>query len=533
MPEIIDNLVVGTGPTGIAAALALLEAGKEVCLIDPGITLEPDVLPRIEGLRAKSVEEWQSQDLQFLSQRLRLSAGAFETKLSYGSDYCYRWSDPATDLDSQQRPTIKASYSPGGLSQVWGGGVLPFSEDDLAGWPIGFNELRPHYAPVLRLIPYAADDDDFDGAHPLHAGTIPALQLSRTSQAFLDHVTRHRDALHARGVTIARSRLAVRSGDCRYCGLCLYGCPFGLIWSSDMELRELSARFGPRFRYERGWIVDQVQEREGFVDAICLDPDSASSRVLVARRVFIAAGVLQTTKIIVKSLNLYDCPVRLKDSQYFVFPFLRWHRVPGVARERLSTLAQLFLRTRQATIAPRSVLISIYSFNEDILRLLESRLRLFGPLGPLLARYLAGRLMIFAGYLHSDLSSSLEFRLTRTHERKSTITLSSRIEPGARETACRVVRTLTGLSRWLGGRPLLSQLQVGDPGTAYHYGGSFPMTREPHNAFESDLLGRPRGLRRVFIVDASNFPTIPASTITVNAMANAHRIASHAAREVP
>jgi len=528
----IDNLVVGTGPTGIAAALALLEAGKEVCIIDPGITLDPDIPPRIEGLRAKDVDDWRPEDLQFLSQHLSLSPGGFETKLSYGSDYCYRWSDPVTDFDSRQRPTIKASFSPGGLSRVWGAGVLPFSETDLAGWPIGFDELRPHYGPVLHLIPYATDDDDFDGTHPLHSESIPALQLSRASQQFLSDVTRHREVLQARGVTIARSRLAVRSGDCRYCGLCLYGCPFGLIWSSDMALGELSTRFGSRFLYERGWIADQVQEKEECVNAICLAPDGISSRVIVARRVFIAAGVLQTTKIILKSLDLYDYPVRLKDSQYFVFPFLRWHRVPGVANERLSTLAQLFLKIRESKIVPRSALISIYSFNDNILRLLESRLRLLGPLAAPSARYLAGRLLIFAGYLHSDLSSSLELRLTRTQAGRSTITLRSRIEPGARETAFRVVRALTGVGRWLGGRPLSFLLQVNEPGTAYHYGGSFPMTREPRSAFESDWLGRPRGLRRVFIVDTSNFPTIPASTVTINAMANAHRIATHAAREV-
>ena len=47
---------------------------------------------------------------------------------------------------------------------------------------------------------------------------------------------------------------------------------------------------------------------------------------------------------------------------------------------------------------------------------------------------------------------------------------------------------------------------------------------------ETDSLGRLAGLHRVFLVDASVFPSIPATTITLSVMANAHRIASAAAR---
>jgi choline dehydrogenase-like flavoprotein len=51
------------------------------------------------------------------------------------------------------------------------------------------------------------------------------------------------------------------------------------------------------------------------------------------------------------------------------------------------------------------------------------------------------------------------------------------------------------------------------------------MRRDP-GARESDLLGRPMGLARVHLIDASVFPTIPATNITLTLMANAHRIAA-------
>ena len=44
--------------------------------------------------------------------------------------------------------------------------------------------------------------------------------------------------------------------------------------------------------------------------------------------------------------------------------------------------------------------------------------------------------------------------------------------------------------------------------------------------FESDSNGRPYGFEKVHIVDASIFPSIPATTITLSIMANSYRIAN-------
>jgi hypothetical protein len=60
-------------------------------------------------------------------------------------------------------------------------------------------------------------------------------------------------------------------------------------------------------------------------------------------------------------------------------------------------------------------------------------------------------------------------------------------------------------------------------------GGSFPMSAVPRG-FQTDVLGRLPGWERVHAVDATVFPSIPATTITLSAMANAHWIGWEAAR---
>jgi choline dehydrogenase-like flavoprotein len=64
---------------------------------------------------------------------------------------------------------------------------------------------------------------------------------------------------------------------------------------------------------------------------------------------------------------------------------------------------------------------------------------------------------------------------------------------------------------------------IGNFGYGFHVGSSFPMSKTPQGS-QSDIYGRPYGLKKIHIVDASIFPSIPASTITYTVMANSYRI---------
>jgi choline dehydrogenase-like flavoprotein len=73
--------------------------------------------------------------------------------------------------------------------------------------------------------------------------------------------------------------------------------------------------------------------------------------------------------------------------------------------------------------------------------------------------------------------------------------------------------------------PIATLMHVPKPGHNAHSGGSFPMRENP-GELETDRLGRPKGFRKVHVVDASIFPSMPATTVVLALMANAHRIAS-------
>jgi hypothetical protein len=89
-----------------------------------------------------------------------------------------------------------------------------------------------------------------------------------------------------------------------------------------------------------------------------------------------------------------------------------------------------------------------------------------------------------------------------------------------------VVRKIAASAPALDLWPLLPLMRLSAAGKSYHWGGTFPHAGAADGRrFTSDLVGRVEPWRRIHLVDASVFPSIPATTFTLSVMANAHRIA--------
>jgi choline dehydrogenase-like flavoprotein len=57
------------------------------------------------------------------------------------------------------------------------------------------------------------------------------------------------------------------------------------------------------------------------------------------------------------------------------------------------------------------------------------------------------------------------------------------------------------------------------------------MMKHPIAETDTNLLGNPKGWRRIHVIDSSVFPSLPATTPGLLAMANAARIASEIVRD--
>jgi choline dehydrogenase-like flavoprotein len=524
------HYVIGSGPSGVACAVALLRRGLAVTMVDAGGELEEERRLQVDRLRALAPEKWRGAAVDFMKEGVSADRKGVSVKRVFGSDYAYRDAERFMPLEKVGVDT-RSTLAVGGFSAVWGAAILPFRQEDIPGWPIAVVDLAPHYEAVLSFLDTSVVPDGLAELFPLYTENRHAFQPSRQAAALLRDLAKHRERLKSAGIWFGSARLAARPQDkdgqpgCVYCGLCLYGCPYGLIYSTTETLAYLASF--PNFRRISGVIVDEVRESSGGISILGSTRETGAAIEFRGDRVFLAAGVLASTRIMLRSMQAYDRTLTLKTSQYFVLPILRYAGVTGVQTERLHTLSQAFLEITDPAVSPHTVHLQIYTYNDLYVPALR---KTFGWAAPLLRPALGailGRMLTVQGYLHSDCSPMVGATLERRREGPDLLRLETPSVNLAEADATlqRVIRKLSDNARWLRARPLGPLLSRPAAGHGFHTGGTFPMSAQPAG-FQSDTLGRPAGFSRVHLVDSSVLPSIPATTITFSVMANAHRIGS-------
>lgn len=522
----MDSVVIGSGPAGAAAAQALADAGRSVTVLDAGEVIEAGRMDVFDELARSEPEQWPAA----LARRAR---GAFPVGLkhvplkpAYGSLFPYALDDPDLPIACEGAEAV-ASLAYGGLSNAWGASILPMRQRDIEDWPISLAELEPHYEAVLRFVPAAAEHDELAEVLPLYTDSPGVLRRGPQAEALLRHLRRHAAALGDAGFTFGSSRLAVVAAAghprrCRNSGMCLHGCPYRSIYNASHTLETL-VRSGS-VRYRGGIYVERLTEAG---DSVTIDfhPRGRPAEMdrLTAARVFVACGALSSTRLMLDSLGRTQLGRRLHDSQYFMMPMLTASAAPVSTATQGNTLAQVFLELEDQRIAAHAIHLQIYGYNDLMLAALAKQLRVGAARLESLLRPLLGHLVLVQGFLHSMDSPGLVLR----REAEQVRILGEDAAAGAVRVR-RIVRRLAASGRLLGMVPVPGLLTLGRPGKSNHLGGSLPMRSEPGD-LETDTLGRLPAWQRVHVVDASIFPSVPATTVTISVMANAHRIATAAA----
>lgn len=399
----------------------------------------------------------------------------------------------------------------GGQTNIWGGSVLPLTKSDFDRWPITREDLDPHYRAIADLVGIAGEPDrvsDFLRIEYSNRQPVRQLEGFRFLQEYLNaHPGTGPYAFHA---GVSRSMVdtgSESSTNCIHCGECMAGCVRDAIYSARDTLKTHIARKEMKFV---GKNIRKIRMRGGKPEV-----DSGDGYTEVFQKVFLCAGCVSTTEILMRSLDLRTGPT-LQDNVIYQFPIINLTGHTDNQKSEHFGLTNMILLADPRRPDLPFLQVQIYPNVDYLWRTLVPRwfwniLRY--PLLSLRDRILWARVYmqpadsyLYRIHLEND---ALVFDEEKTPERGHASLLADSLR-----------RALKGVRYYL--LPLNPALAH----TSAHLAGTFP--------YGSGIVNVKRDgevMPNVHIADSSCFPESPVISPTFTIMANARRTAVEALRE--
>jgi ferredoxin len=253
----------------------------------------------------------------------------------------------------------------GGQTNIWGGFILPLREKDFESWPISRRELEPHYQAIADLIGIAGEHDRVSDFLQLeYSNRRPVKQLE--GFRFLgDHVNRHSNArdyiFYAGASRNAVDTLSDSSTSCVHCGECMAGCLRDSIYSSKNTLKKYIERKEIRFVRRN---IKEIRVKDNRPE---VHPLNGSSELF--DKVFLCAGCVSTTEILMRSLHLTTRPV-MQDNVIYQLPIINVSGHADRKKDEYFGLTNLFFLLEPKSVHAPFLQVQFYPNVDYLLRTL-------------------------------------------------------------------------------------------------------------------------------------------------------------------
>ncbi len=514
----LDAIIVGSGPAGTSAAYAL--GGRNVLVLDVGYkpVRSPDLEENLYQLRQNRPDLFESLIGERFEGLHNISGRRINLKLKSPFMSCVvKNQEELSPLSSSSFDPLM-SFAQGGLANAWGAGVYRFNRRDLEGFPISTADLEPFYEELTAHIGICGKTDDLEPWFGNGTGLLPPMKLPKFSADLLERYTANASYFHRRRIYVGYPRLAVLTRKhrhrrpYRYHATEFFNPLDPAVYNPAYTLNELIE--GRLIQYKTPYLAIRFEERDEHVEVTARNLDRGVEERFSARTLLIAAGTLNTTRLVLRSSDDTQSRLPILDNQISCVPLLRWDRIGAPLETEQSSMAQLNM-VYEGT-APRETL----------------QATLFGPVGPLrsdilfdlplslsgnrvLTKYLAPAMGLLMVFYPGRPGQSNYIKLNRKNELEVSY---------HGETLGRVEKVMLKALRRIGYLGAASLCTYPPMGSAVHYAGTLPMNARP-GRYQTDKDGRLFGTRRVYIADGACFPALPAKNLTFTIMANAMRIA--------
>jgi ferredoxin len=477
----LEYAIIGTGPSAVAAAAALIDAGLKPTFVDAG-SLDNGKVRFAKTLKIGHLKSEEPSQI-----------GSTGQKAWFGSydPYLQKFE---TRMQFEETLNVRPSNAIGGFSRIWGATFEFWPADNR--WPNQAKIDEIDFEKIKELMPLG--EVSFEPAAKFLPGLAAASSSSRIYRRLISQINNS-------NIVATPARLAIETSGpngCTHCLSCLDGCPQDSIWFSGSQIQKWLSN--NQASLLEGLFVERINTRDGENQIQCVDINN-NPKTLFAKKVYLAAGAVGTANVVLNSRKMSK--IEIKDTSTLFTAGLSWNKQPE--KEQGHTLSQFWLNWR----GKDQISAQVYAPNIGNLGRLTSRFKILKVfkswLSPLLLR-------LHPIIIYLDESKSPTIVMEQTSEGIEVFEGPNRDYKKFRKLSISKVRE-TFLSGGLLVPPVGTDYSPA--GTGYHFGASLPMGRL------SDDLGRIQGWENVHIVDSSVLPYLNVGSITPTVMANAHRIA--------
>jgi hypothetical protein len=536
----VDIVVVGSGPAGVNAAKKAVDDGLEVTLIDVGLD-EPELrasIPPQPFATLRSSDPGQRR--YFLGEEYEAESARndrLSSHLTAPRAYVTRGANERLPVESDTFFPVQ-SLAKGGLGAGWGAESQTYETFELeqAGLPAA--EMATYYDEVIREIGVSGGRDD-DTAEQVLATCFAqrAPEVDSNARSLLAAYREKRIGLNRRGFTLGRESLAMlteplpRPGVDRkpnpYTDMDFYGAADNSIYRPEYTLTELRTR--PNFRYLTNALVRAFCEDADGID-VAYDRLDGGAGMIRAKKVLLAAGALNSARIVLRSLKLYGVRLPLLSNVMHYMPCINLAMLGRAADNRRHSLGQVCGVYTPGHRAPEHVIVPIVSYRSLLHFRIVAQMPVPIWLGLLISRVLLTSLTI-VGIHHPERPSAGKWIELR--QRADSDVLAAGYELSAEEKQLIGADNRGLIVCLLKLRCLPLALFSTVPGASIHYAGTIPREGSGVNApVTSTVTGKLNGSRHVFLADSATWTALPAKGPTLTIMANARRIAHEAMCEI-
>ena len=479
--------IIGSGPAGVIAVDYLKNIKKlKIDILDVGINDK---------------------------KKYNINSNSFiPPKIAFNNSFMYKRADNLK-LVFDKFSNFFTSHALGGLSNVWGANISCIHNKYLKSWKINKKIFYESFNYVLKKMKICARKDMIDDLYDVK---LSNTHLIKSGLSYDHSVFDEKNIifLKQKNLYIGASKLALNINKCTMISECLTGCKNRAIFNSADLIKNTFVNSD--INYKKGILVLKFIEKKDKVHVIVKNISSQKNLILKYDYLIIAAGCVDSTLIVKKSIldNENDFNFKILESKKFYFPVFSRKILSSNNLDNSISLSHIFIQCKNKNSLVHCQLYPLYFMLEWILinKLGKYSVFLIKPFKWVLKYFFLAMVYLDSedsGYLLANYKDNI-LNVKGFENSKSKKRLDFFIK---KMKSCIKVTDLIPVNIVLSSK--LGQSQ--------HFGSTMRMKITP-NINQTDFYGRPHKHKRTFIIDSSVLPSIPSSPTTINIMANAVRI---------